>query len=104
MLGAASCDPRKVRSVAECGGGACGVGSALIRPLHVVGSLRGQVRRKGSKRRSIGGEGKRHVAQLRDAPCSLKDGDVVAVVDRDEDPDGHADLTRPEDKVCMHGT
>lgn len=57
-----------------------------------------QVKKK-SKKKGVGGDGRRQVTNLRDAPYSLKDGDVVAVVDREEDPEGQADLTRAEDEV-----
>ena len=45
-------------------------------------------------------KGKRLVTNLREAPYSLKDGDVVAVVDRMEDEFAHADLTRADDEVA----
>ena len=53
------------------------------------------------KKRGKKGKGdvKRHVNNLRAAPYSLKDGDVVAAVDRMEDPDGRGDLTRADDEV-----
>lgn len=54
-------------------------------------------KKKGKK--GAGGDGKRQVTNLREAPYSLKDGDVIAVVDRLEDPEGHADLTRADDEV-----
>lgn len=54
-------------------------------------------KKKGKK--GAGGDGKRQVTNLREAPYSLKDGDVIAVVDRQEDPEGHADLTRADDEV-----
>lgn len=40
---------------------------------------------------------------LREAPYSLKDGDVVAVVDRLEDSEGVSDLTRADDEVRVSG-
>lgn len=39
------------------------------------------------------------MTNLREAPYSLKDGDVVAVVDKMEDELGQADLTRADDEV-----
>lgn len=54
-------------------------------------------KKKGKK--GAGGDGKRQVMNLREAPYSLKDGDVIAVVDRQEDPEGQADLTRADDEV-----
>ncbi len=39
------------------------------------------------------------MTNLREAPYSFKDGDVVAVVDRMEDEAGQADLTRADDQV-----
>eukprot|EP00752_Nemacystus_decipiens_P001274 g1270.t1 len=44
-------------------------------------------------------KGKRLVTNLREAPYSLKDGDVVAVVDRMEDEFAQADLTRADDEA-----
>lgn len=58
----------------------------------------GKAKKKG-KKKGVGGDGKRYVTNLREAPYSLKDGDVVALVDRDEDPQGIADLTRADDHV-----
>lgn len=56
-------------------------------------------KKKGKK--GAGGDGKRQVTNLREAPYSLKDGDVIAVVDRQEDPEGQADLTRADDEVSV---
>lgn len=39
------------------------------------------------------------MTNLREAPYSLKDGDVVAVVDKLEDEFARADLTRADDEV-----
>lgn len=58
------------------------------------------VREQPSKSRKS--KGKRLVTNLREAPYSFKDGDVVAVVDRMEDEDGQADLTRADDEVSFH--
>lgn len=58
-----------------------------------------QVKKKSNKKKGVGGDGRRQVTNIRDAPYSLKDGDVVAVVDKEEDPEGQADLTRAEDEV-----
>eukprot|EP00903_Cladosiphon_okamuranus_P007250 g7034.t3 len=44
-------------------------------------------------------KGKRLVTNLREAPYSLKDGDVVAVVDKIEDEFAQADLTRADDEA-----
>ena len=41
------------------------------------------------------------MTNLREAPYSLKDGDVVAVVDRMEDELAQADLTRADDEVIL---
>lgn len=57
-----------------------------------------QMKKKKGKK-GAGGDGKRQVTNLREAPYSLKDGDVVGVVDRLEDPDGVADLSRADDEV-----
>lgn len=54
-------------------------------------------KKKGKK--GAGGDGKRQVTNLREAPYSLKDGDVIAVIDKEEDPEGQADLTRADDEV-----
>lgn len=51
---------------------------------------------QGSKKNK---KGRRLVTNLREGPYSLKDGDVVGVVDRLEDQDGLADLTRADDEV-----
>lgn len=48
------------------------------------------------------GKGKRLVTNLREAPYSLKDGDVVAVVDTMEDEFAQADLTRADDEVTKN--
>ena len=54
-------------------------------------------------KKSKGGDVKRQVNNLREAPYSRKDGDVVAAVDRMEDPDDRADLTRADDEVRRFG-
>lgn len=46
---------------------------------------------------------RRLVTNLRETPYSLKDGDVVAAVDRLEDESGVADLTRADDEVSALG-
>lgn len=48
-----------------------------------------------------GKKGKRLVTNLREAPYSFKDGDVVAVVDKMEDESGEADLARADDEVIV---
>ena len=55
--------------------------------------------KKKKGKRGAGREGKHQVINLRESPYSLKDGDVVAVVDRLEDSEGVSDLTRAEDEV-----
>lgn len=59
--------------------------------------------KKKGKKKGVGGDGRRYitVTNLREAPYSLKDGDVVGVVDRDEDPQGVADLNRADDHVSI---
>lgn len=71
----------------------------MCRGSHSHGYGRLQVKKKKGKK-GAGGDGKRQVTNLREAPYSLKDGDVVALVDKEEDPEGSADLTRADDEVC----
>lgn len=40
------------------------------------------------------------MTNIRESPYSVSDGDVVAVLDRLEDPNGLADLSRADDEVC----
>ena len=59
----------------------------------------------GQKEERQKGRGRRRQAagdEPQGAPYSLKDGDVIAVVDRHEDPEGRADLTRADDEVSTN--
>ncbi|CAM9837987.1 unnamed protein product [Discosporangium mesarthrocarpum] len=60
-----------------------------------------KAKKKGAKKKGAGGGDGRRITNLREAPYSLQDGDVVAVVDTLEDPGGLADLSCPEDKVVV---
>lgn len=57
--------------------------------------------KKKKKSKGAGGDGRRQVTNLRESPYSVKDGDIVAIVDKMEDPQGQADLTRAEDEVMI---